>query len=150
MSFIKLFFTLSTIATVAIVQIDNHAKITKEKEFWNQDTFSFKVTSCKDDRNGEDCKIFFYKGIGSLLVFPSMERVYLEGYLGVGRKRHTKLLVEHGYKGLKVDNVPKGYKLASCFCNQPECLIQSPNGPIYLEYNGIWDNYSFSKIKSAE
>ena len=150
MSFIKLFVTLSALATLAIVQIDKEVKTQKEKEFWTQDTYSFKPTSCRDDRNGEDCKIFFYKGVGSLLVFPSMERVYLEGYLGIGTKRPVKLLVEHGYKGKPVTNIPEGYKVASCFCNQKECLIKAPDGPIYLEYNTLWNNYSFSKIKSAE
>ena len=145
-----LFVTLSTIATLAICTINNHVKKQHEKEFWNQPTFSFNLTSCRDDRNGEDCKIFFYKGPGSILVFPSMERVYLEGYLGIGRKRPIKLLVEHGYKGKRIGNIPAGYKLASCFCDQEECLIKSPDGPIYLEYNTLWDNYSFSKIKSAE
>ena len=67
-----LFVTLSTLATVAICTIDNHVKKQHEKEFWNQPTFSFNLTSCRDDRNGEDCAIFSHQGVARILVFPSM------------------------------------------------------------------------------
>lgn len=152
MSFIKPFASIISLvmfSVAGILHIDKEVKLRKEKEFWSQPSYSFKATSCRDDRKGQDCAIFNSKGIASVLLLPSMKRVYLEGYLGIGTDRPIKLLVEHGYKGKKV-SVPAGYKLASCFCNQEECLIKAPDSPIYLDYNGIWDSYSFSKIKPAE
>lgn len=116
----------------------------EEEKFWASGSFSFRPTSCRDEKNGEDCAILFTPRAW-VLLFPQMGRVYLEGQIGSGG-RTAKLVLEHGTKGQRIANVPAGYKLLSCYCNQEECLIRTPHTPVYVQYF-LDQTFSFTKNK---
>ena len=85
------------------------------------------IKSCKDD-DGVSCGYLRTRTIKSVFLFEvAFKRAYLEAeVVGKTKKFPTKLIVEHGLPNQKINNIPKGYKLISCFCSQEQCLIQSP------------------------
>lgn len=139
----------------SLLEYEEKKKLEAEHLFWSQDSYFFTPTSCKDESGGEDCAIFTTPGIGASLLFSQMGRIYLEGEVWGYRRikrikpyQKVKLVVEHGTLGGKpIPNVPAGYKLVSCYCNQPECLISSPTSPVYVWYDRMWRGYSFTKVK---
>ena len=133
--------------SVSYSEYETEKRKNLESQYWDQDSFFFTPTSCKDDTDGADCSIMLTPGIGAALLFPQMGRVYLEGTLGLGEKRKVKVLIAHGTLGKKIPNVPAGHKLISCYCDQPECLIDTPYKPVYVEYNKIFQGFNFSVIK---
>lgn len=139
--------TLVPVARNSYLEYEQKERIKAETSIWSQDNFFFTPTSCKDDSDGADCNIMLTPGIGAALLFPQMGRVYLEGEVGMVKRRKVRLVLEHGTKGKKVPNVPAGHKLVSCFCNQPECLIHTPSKPVYVEYSGVYKGFNFSVVK---
>jgi hypothetical protein len=122
----------------------------KEARFWASDAFFFRPTSCRDEKGGEDCAILLTPGAGSALLFPQMGRVYVEGVVGdVFKDRKVRLLITHNTKGGVVPDIPPGYKVAACYCNQKECLIRTPETPVWVWHDQLYTRPGivFSKIK---
>lgn len=75
----------------------------------------FEVTSCQEVYSSpqDECKELLVSGNAQ-----KMKTVMLETDKG-------KVFVEHGSPEKDI-YVPFGYKLLSCYCDQPECLAQTP------------------------
>lgn len=100
----------------------------------NKQTISIK--SCKDD-DGVSCGYLMNQSTQSVFLFEvAFKRAYLEAeVLGKTKKFPIQLVVEHGLPKQKINNIPKGYKLISCFCSQEQCLIQSPTKSQLIGWN---------------
>lgn len=42
------------------------------------------------------------------------------------------LYFTHGFPG-QYHEVPAGHKLVTCYCDQPECLVRNPAGPLLVQ-----------------
>lgn len=102
-----------------------HKEVKETFPTGNKQTIAIK--SCKDD-DGVSCGYLMNQSTKSVFLFEvAFKRAYLEAeVVGKTKKFPTKLIIEHGLQKQNINNIPKGYKLISCFCNQEQCLIQSP------------------------
>jgi hypothetical protein len=62
-------------------------------------------------------------------------------------KGEEKWQVTHGLPGEDYQ-VKEGYRLVSCFCDQPECRVQSPQNSLYwVEFSVESENHSYRGVR---
>ena len=113
-SLLAVSFLFNLLTYKAPVKKVNYNKI-EDKEI----TFKYDPNSCKDKDFGKSC---FMLHIRNNLMFKLFfHSATIETELG-------GIYIEHGDKNSKwALNVPTGYKMISCYCSQPECIIKNDN-----------------------
>ena len=99
--------------------VDTHVDV----KYWS--------SHCGDDYYGSDymqCQALAEGRVGGMWAL-----------LGLGLRsatvhttNHGPLYFTHGLPG-QVHEVPAGHKLVTCYCDQDECLIRNPAGPLLVK-----------------